>query len=97
MAIKTTTKTPAVTMDTLLESNEVSVLVPGDVIEAKITSVKKHEIWVDLGLHGVGLVVRREIGFGNNDIEVGQTVPVSVIEPDMPEGYTLTSLRKAVK
>lgn len=86
----------AITMDSLLETHSPQVLAAGDVIEGVITSVHKHEIWVDLGQHGAGLVVRREIGFGS-DVEAGQSVPVSVIEPDMNEGYSLISLRKAVK
>lgn len=86
----------AVTMDDLLAAEEVKILEAGDVVEGTVRSVKKHEIWVDLGVHGVGLVLRREMGFGN-DVEEGETVPVSVIEPDMPEGYSLLSLRKAVK
>jgi len=89
-------KTKVVTMDDLLSASEVQTLNPADVVEGVVSSVKKYEIWIDLGIHGLGLVVRREIGFGN-DVEAGQTVPVSIIEPDMPDGYTLVSLRKAVK
>lgn len=84
------------TMDQLLETEAPKSLQVGDVIEAEVTSVEKHEIWVDLGANGAGLVVRREIGFGN-EVEVGDKVPVSVIEPDMEDGYSLVSLRKAVK
>lgn len=86
----------ALTMDQLLEADSPVQLAAGEVVEGVVTSVKKHEIWLDLGPHGAGLVVRREIGFGN-DAEVGDTVPVSIIEPDMEDGYTLVSLRKAVK
>jgi small subunit ribosomal protein S1 len=85
-----------VSMDSLLEAAVIQPLSSSDVIEGMITSVKKHEIWVDLGQHGMGLVVRREIGYGN-DVEVGQVVPVSVIEPDMDGGFSLVSLRKAAK
>lgn len=86
-----------VSMDSLLELHAPQMLAPGDVVEGIVNSVRKHEIWIDLGQHGAGLVVRREIGFGGGDVEVGQAVPVSVIEPDMSEGYSLVSLRKAVK
>lgn len=86
----------AISMDELLEQNTVGVLSVGDVVEGEVTSVKKHEIWLDLGEHGMGMVVRREIGFGA-DVQIGQVVPVSVVEPYMDEGYTLISLRKAVK
>lgn len=83
-------------MDELLADTTVETLESGDVIEGTVTSVKKHEVWVDLGQHGMGLVVRREIGYGT-DVEVGQQMPVSVIEPELEDGYVLVSLRKAVK
>jgi small subunit ribosomal protein S1 len=89
-------KAKTLSMDDLLATDSSLILTPGDVIEGVITSVKKHEIWVDLGKHGMGLVIRREIGFGS-DVEVGQSVPVSVIETELDDGFTLISLRKAVK
>ncbi len=84
-----------VTMDELLAASEVQQIKVGDVIEATITSVKKHEIWVDLGANGVGCIMRREIGHGAQ--EVGQTVTVSVVDPEMDEGYALLSMKRAVK
>lgn len=84
-----------VTMDDLLAQHEVAVLKPGDVVEATITSIKKHEIWLDLGARGIGVVMRREIG--NQKLEVGQVVSASVVDPEMEEGYALLSLKKAVK
>lgn len=87
-----------VTMDDLLENQTaVTSLVAGDIVEGTILSVKKHEIWIDLHEHGLGLVVRREIGFGRDELEPGQDVTASVIEPEMPDGNVLLSLRKAVK
>ncbi|MEO7945283.1 MAG: S1 RNA-binding domain-containing protein [Candidatus Saccharimonadales bacterium] len=83
-------------MDELLAQNEVANLTTGSVIEGVITSVKKHELWIDLGAQGVGVVMRREIGHGQ-PLEVGQTVTVSVIDPEMEEGYALLSMRRAVK
>lgn len=89
-------KVKTTTMDELLSTATIETLSSGDVIEGIITSVKKHEVWVDLGQHGIGLVIRREIGYGF-DIQEGQSVPVSVIEPDMDGGFSLVSLRKAAK
>ncbi|MEO6513818.1 MAG: S1 RNA-binding domain-containing protein [Candidatus Saccharimonadales bacterium] len=89
-------KNSTVTMDELLAQNEVANLTTGSVIEGVITSVKKHELWIDLGAQGVGVVMRREIGHGQ-PLEVGQTVTVSVIDPEMEEGYALLSMRRAVK
>ncbi len=89
-------KNNTVTMDELLAQNDVGSLAAGSVVEGVVTSVKKHELWVDLGAQGVGIVMRREIGHGQT-IEVGQTVTVSVIDPEMEEGYALLSMRRAVK
>lgn len=85
-----------ITMDELLASQDVKQLEAGDVVEGVVSSVRKHEVWVDLGIHGVGIVLRREIGHGQN-LEVGQTVTISVIDPELDEGYALLSMRRAAK
>lgn len=84
------------TMDDLLSSVSISPIKTGDVIEGKITSIKKHEIWVDLGANGMGVVMRREIGY-NQKIEEGETVVTSVVDPELDEGYALLSMRRAAK
>jgi small subunit ribosomal protein S1 len=84
------------TMDELLASSDIKPLAAGDVLEATITSIKKHEIWLDLGPLGLGVVMRREIGHGQQ-LEIGQTVSASVIDPEIEDGYALLSLRKAAK
>lgn len=84
------------TMDELLAGSNIVNLASGDVIEGVITSIRKNEIWVDLGAKGVGVVLRREIGHGQN-LEVGQSITVSVIDPEMDEGYALLSMKRAVK
>jgi small subunit ribosomal protein S1 len=83
-------------MDELLASSEVASLTPGAVVEGEVSSVKKNEVWIDLGPQGVGVVMRREIGYGQN-LEVGQTVTVSVIDPELEEGHALLSMKRAVK
>lgn len=85
-----------ITMDDLLASSEVKQLEAGDVVEGVIASVKKHEVWVDLGAQGSGVVVRREIGHGQT-VEVGQTVTVSVVDSELEEGYPLLSMKRAAK
>ncbi len=84
------------TMDELLESSSVEAIKAGDVMEGTITSIRKHELWVDLGSRGVGVVLRREIGFGQQ-LEEGQKITVSVIDPELDEGHALLSMRRAVK
>lgn len=85
-----------ITMDELLESSPVKQLTAGDVVEGTISSVKKHELWVDLGPNGVGVVMRREIGHGQ-PLEIGQNITVSVIDPELDEGYALLSMKRAAK
>lgn len=90
---KTTTN---ITMDELLAGSDVATLTAGAVVEGAISSVKKNEVWIDLGAQGVGVVLRREIGHGQT-LEVGETVTVSVIDPELEEGYALLSMKRAVK
>ena len=87
-----------ITMDELLASASDSIkkVVAGDTVSGVVLSVKKHEILIDLGAQGVGLVPRREASFARN-LEVGQEVSASVIDPEMEDGTVLLSLRKAVK
>lgn len=86
----------SITMDDLLSSSEITQFKVGDVVEGTIISVKKHEIWVDLGANGVGVVMRREIGHGKK-LEKGQQVTASVVDPEIEDGYALLSMRRAAK
>lgn len=87
-----------ITMDDLLASagDEVKQLVTGDIVPGTVLSVKKHEILIDLGPLGVGLVPRREVGFSKNYV-VGDEVTASVVDTELDSGYSLLSLRKAAK
>lgn len=86
----------SITMDELLASTDIKQLKSGDVIEGTITSVRKHEVWIDLGASGVGVVMRREIGHGQK-LEEGEKVTTSVVDPEMEEGYALLSMKRAAK
>lgn len=85
-----------ITMDELLAGSDVKELAAGDVVEGVISSVKKHEMWIDLGARGVGVVMRREIGHGQ-PLDLGSSITVSVIDPEMDEGYALLSMKRAAK
>ena len=89
-------KTTVLTMDDLLASTEIKELKTGDVVDGVISSVRKHEVWIDLGPHGVGVVMRREIGHSQK-LKEGESVTVSVVDPEMEEGYALLSMKRAVK
>jgi ribosomal protein S1 len=68
-----------ITMDDLLASagDNIKQLVAGEVVHGSVLSVKKHEILIDLGPLGVGLVPRREVGFSKN-YEKGDEVSASI-------------------
>lgn len=89
-------KNATMTMDDLLKDSKVERLTVGSVAEGTVSSIKKHEVWIDLGANGTGVVLRREIGHGQA-LEVGQPATVSVIDPELDEGYALLSMRRAVK
>jgi small subunit ribosomal protein S1 len=95
----TTAKT-TITMDELLASQEaidgLKPLTQGEVIEGTVLSVRKHEVLIDLGAHGVGMVPRREVGFARA-LNIGDTVSASIVEPELDNGQVLLSLRKAAK
>ena len=86
------------TMDELLaEAAEgAKRAIVGETVTGKVLSIRKHEILVDLGARGVGVVPRREVSFAKN-LEVGDEVSASVIEAEMGDGSVLLSLRKAAK
>lgn len=86
------------TMDELLAGANESVkrAIVGETVTGKILSMKKHEILIDLGARGVGIVPRREVSFARN-LNVGDEVSASVIEAEMGDGSVLLSLRKAAK
>ncbi|MGZ6004733.1 MAG: 30S ribosomal protein S1 [Candidatus Saccharimonadales bacterium] len=89
-------KTTTLTMDDLLAGSDIKELKSGDVIEGTITSVRKHEVWVDLGANGIGVVMRREIGHGQ-ELKEGEKVTTSVVDPELEDGYALLSMKRAAK
>jgi small subunit ribosomal protein S1 len=88
--------TASLTMDDLLTEVPPKPLASGDIVEAKVLSATKSEIWLDLGLQGTGRVGRREINPGF-EVKSGETVSASVVEPDTDWGFTIMSLKKVAK
>jgi len=88
----------ATTMDELLaaENGSVKQLAQGEAITGTVLSIRKHEVLVDLGAHGIGLVPRREVGF-YRALNVGDEVAASIVDTELDNGYSLLSLRKAAK
>lgn len=85
-----------ITMDELLASDSVKQLVVGETVSGTVLTVRKHEILVDLGAQGVGLVPRREVGF-SKQLAIGDEVTASIVDTELENGYSLLSLRKAAK
>lgn len=87
-----------ITMDDLLASADASVkqLTAGEIVTGTVLSLRKHEVLIDLGAQGVGFVPRREVGFSRALAE-GDEVTASIVDPELDNGYSLLSLRKAAK
>lgn len=83
------------TMDELLASTEIAQIKAGDVVEGIVSSVKKHEVWIDLGPNGIGVIFRREVG--GTPLKEGETITASVVDPELDEGYALLSMKRASK
>ncbi len=92
-------KNDTTVMQELLAQYEEKIKVPqvGDILEGKAINVTKNGIWLDLGVHGTGLVVGPEISDKaiTGEIGAGDEVSASVIYQETDEGYILLSLRKA--
>ena len=86
----------ALTMDDLLAGDSVKQLVAGEIIVGTVLSLRKHEVLIDLGAQGVGVVPRREVGFSRS-LAIGEEVTASVVDAELDSGLSLLSLRKAAK
>jgi small subunit ribosomal protein S1 len=82
-------------MDELLASHDVKQLKVGDSVEGTVISVRKHEVWVDLGPNGIGVIFRREVG--QTALKEGENITASVVDPELEEGYALLSMKRAAK
>ncbi len=85
-----------ITMEELLAESSVSGMTIGDVVEGTVIAAEKHEIWLDLGPRGTGLVIGREIE-QSQDINPGDIISASVLDPEADEGYAVLSLKKVAK
>ncbi len=84
------------TMEELLATQTGFGVAIGDVVEGVVIAAEKHEVWLDLGARGTGLVIGREIE-QVQDIKPGDTISASVLEPESDEGYAILSLKKVAK
>src|SRR5476651_2274451 len=84
------------TMEELLAEQPAVGMAVGDVVEGTVIAAEKHEVWLDLGPRGTGLVVGREIEQAS-DIKAGDAISASVLEPETDGGYAVLSLKKVAK
>ena len=89
-------KTTTITMDDLLNASTVNQLKAGDMVDGKVLSVKKHEVWIDLGPSGIGVIMQKDLQ-GTGPLEVGQDITTNIVDPEMDEGYALLSMKRAEK
>lgn len=89
-------QTKEITMEDLLAEASVGAMSAGDVIEGTVIAAEKHEVWLDLGPRGTGMVVGREIEY-SQDIKVGDVISASVMDPEDENGYAVLSLKKVAK
>jgi small subunit ribosomal protein S1 len=94
--LPTKTTTNEMTMEQLLADHQVPTMTVGDVIEGSVIAADKHEIWLDLGARGTGLVIGREIEQAT-DVKPGDTISAGVLDAETDEGYALLSLKKVAK
>ena len=90
------TKVQELSMEELLAETPVAAMTTGDVIEGTVIAAEKHEVWLDLGARGTGLVVGREIE-STQDIKPGDIISASVLDPEDDRGYAILSLKKVAK
>lgn len=100
MASNQTATVEPKTMQELLAFDGADIKVPkvGDVLEAKILSVGKNEVFVDVEGIGLGVVRGRELydeTVRAQSLKVGDTVLAQVLEPENKEGNIELSFRAA--
>jgi len=59
-------------------------------------SIKKHEVWIDLGPFGIGVIMQKDLQ-GAGELEINQELSINVVDPEMDEGYALLSMKRVEK
>ncbi len=89
----------AQTMQELLTAGaDIKVLKPGDMVEGKLLSVGKNEVYVDLEGYGLGVVRGRELFDDQaslSSLNAGDKIFATVMEGENKEGVVELSLRQA--
>lgn len=86
-----------ISMEDLLNDQSIKALNIEDIIEGTIIAKDRRELWLDLGAYGTGIVVGREVEHSAKDMQIGDVVSASVLDPEDEEGYVVLSLKKVAK
>jgi small subunit ribosomal protein S1 len=92
--------TPQLTEMQQLAEKSPERLVPfqeGDVVEARVISVNKHKVLVDVAGVALGMVPEREFSYDVDDLNVGDKVTGYVLLSENREGFVILSLKRADK
>ncbi len=84
-------------MDDLLVDESIKALNIGDIVEGIVLAKDRRELWLDLGPYGTGSVSGREVEHSAKELEIGDVVSSSVIDPENDAGYISLSLKKVAK
>lgn len=86
-------------MDELLQNApDISLPLPGSLIDGKVVGIYKNKILVDINGYSTGLITGKEAKDSNDTIKKikpGDNISAYVIEGENDEGYIVLSLRKA--
>lgn len=96
-----TTTSPQKTMKDLLEEKklEMKIYQTGDVVKGRVIDVSQNRIWLDIGGKSLGVIPKRELleEKGLKDIEINEELTTFVMAPENDHGYTVLSLKRAVR
>jgi small subunit ribosomal protein S1 len=84
-------------MEDLLNDQSIKSINVEDVIEGTIIAKDRRELWLDLGAYGTGVVTGREVEHSAKDMQIGDVVSASVLDPEDEDGYVILSLKKVAK
>lgn len=85
-------------MEQLLKTGPGSLLKAGDIVEGEILQKDGPRLFVDLGIHGTGIIYGREYKAAHElikSMKIGDLMSAKVVEPDNEEGYAELSLKEA--
>ncbi|MEI6742011.1 MAG: S1 RNA-binding domain-containing protein [bacterium] len=86
-----------ISMDDLLGDQAIAAINVEDVVEGTIIAKDRRELWLDLGPHGTGVVSGRDVEHSAKDLQIGDVISASVIDPEDDSGYVQLSLKRVAK